>query len=187
MEQTDEMLVEKYLNGDLSAFEQIYLRYIKMINSFTRSYFICGGDEDDLRQEGTLGLLRAIKTFDRLKGTFGTYAYTCIKSNVINAVVSAEADKHKPLNNSVPILERELSPSVSFPPPPEESLINHESLDELIKAIGNLLSSKEQKVFNLYIKGWNYREIAKKLDQDPKSIDNALWRIKAKIKKYRGL
>ncbi|MGN0819962.1 MAG: sigma-70 family RNA polymerase sigma factor [Christensenellaceae bacterium] len=183
---TDEELVKKYKAGDESAFETLYYRYVKLVNSFSRSLFLTGGDEDDLKQEGMLGLVYAINTYDDSKGTFMTFAYLCIKSRMINAVKGDVADKHKPLNLAVSISDLDIEGDFISMITPESVVIRKESVKELMEKVKSNLSEFEIEVFCKYLEGLNYKEIAEKLQVSAKSCDNALQRIKEKCKKIRS-
>lgn len=182
---TDEQLVDLYRKGEVSAFEELYVRYNKVVRSFVRSYYLVGGDEDDLYQEAMLGFLSAVRTFESEKSKFSTFAITCIKNNVYNAINRSKADKHKALNSSVSILEVDGELERSKNLLPEDIVIGNESFSETVDGIRSVLSTCEKKVFDLYTEGLNYREIAGSLGVTPKRVDNALQRIKAKIKKFR--
>lgn len=183
---SDEDLVKKYKSGDESAFETLYYRYIRLVNSCSRSFFLKGGDEEDLKQEGMLGLVYAINTYEDSKGTFSTFAYMCIKSRIINAVKGGDADKHKPLNLAVSISDVDAEDDFISMVTPESIVIRRESLKELMEKVKDNLSDFEIEVFCKYLEGLNYREIAEKLNASAKSCDNALQRIKEKCKKIRS-
>ncbi len=180
---TDEELVERYKKGEAEAFEELYLRYNKLINAFARSYFLVGGDEDDIKQEAMLGLVGAIMTFDESKGKFGTFAYMCIKSRVLNAVNAALGEKHKSLNDAVPISNLEFE-AVEPNLLPENEVIISENMRELVDNIKSVLSDFEIAVFEKYfLQGQNYREIASSLNVSNKKVDNAIQRVKVKTRK----
>ncbi len=184
----DEKLVELYKSGEPLAFEEIYHRYSGMIKALSRTYFLIGGDSDDLQQEGFLGLLYAVNNYSKEKGSqFKSFAYTCVKSKMLNAVNKEKAEKFKALNDSVPLTSFEQTPSCGeiskFSP--ETFIIDNEDLNEIILKIKAQLSSLEEKVFELYLDGLSYVEIAKKLSKSEKSIDNALQRIKEKSRIIR--
>ncbi len=101
---TDKSLLQLIKQGDANAMEQLLERYKSMVNALARPYFIVGGDYEDLTQEGMIGLYRAINSYDVNEGaSFSTYAYTCIKSKIFDAIKTANRDKHKALNNYAPI------------------------------------------------------------------------------------
>lgn len=187
-EKTDEGLVLLHKNGDGFAFDELYSRYLTIIRSLARTYFLVGGDEEDLCQEGLIGLFSAVNAYDYQKvgsASFKTFAYKCIKSRILNAISLSHAEKHKALNDSVSIQEVVDSGTEGVISSPEEKIIGEETLQELIKEIKKQLSNFEVQVFNLYVEGVKYTEIAQKLNKSPKSVDNAIQRIKEKTKRLR--
>ncbi len=185
---TDEKLVALNKSGDGLAFDELYARYIVLIRSLARTYFLVDGDEEDLCQEGLIGLFSAVNAYDGEKegsSSFKTFAFKCIKSKILNAISSSHSKKQKALNDSVSIqdvVENEREGTVVSP---EDRAIDEETLNELISAIKQNLSNFEIQVFNLYVEGQKYTEIAKILNKSPKSVDNAIQRIKEKTKKVR--
>ena len=176
---TDEELVKLYKDGDEAAFEQLCERFKKLIVSFSRYYgFLCG-DTEDLIQEGFLGLMNAARRYDGTKenaSSFGTFAYLCIRSKMRNAAVgginNAQLAKNELSIEGIDIEDETVSP--------EEKLIEDETLKEKKEKILSRLSEFEKNVFELFLRGDNYVEIAEKLSVSPKSVDNALYRIKEK-------
>lgn len=181
------------------ASEVLFEKYRPLINATAnRLYYYCkntGLEINDLVQEGLLGLNMAITSFNENKETgFYTYAKKCIERKIISLVVSARRLKHKFLNESLSlenndesfqsyICEKNLEDN-SYNP--ESILLNTESAQELISEVNKHLTDFEVQVFELKINGFEYKEIAEILDKDTKSIDNALQRIKSKIRKIRG-
>ncbi len=185
---SDEELVVLSKNGDQSAFDELYSRYMTAIRITARAYFLVGGDEEDLCQEGLIGLFSAVNGYDKEKlssSSFKTYASKCIKSRIINAITRARAEKHRALNDSVSIQEVIENESEGFGYSPEDKVIGEEGLAELICDIKSKLSGFEASVFELYAEGEKYTEIAQKLGKSPKSVDNAIQRIKEKTKGLR--
>ncbi len=186
--QTDEKLVALHKKGDGLAFDELYARYLTVIRSLARTYFLVGGDEEDLCQEGLIGLFSAVNAYDGEKegsSSFKTFAYKCIKSRILNAISLSHADKHRALNDSVSIQEMTESDREGIILSPEDRVIGEETLNELTLAIKESLSNFEIQVFNLYVEGQKYTEIAKILNKSPKSVDNAIQRIKEKTKRLR--
>lgn len=180
---TDEQLVKAFTAGDEQSFEVLCHRYDRLIKSLSRTFVLLNGSEEDLWQEGFLGLLSACRAYDSSKtnaSSFTTYAYSCIKNKMLMAVKSQTTDKQKALSNYVPIDDNFQLSGVFLSP--EEAVIDNEYIAELKSKILSKLSSFEKKVFELYLEGYNYLEIAEKLDKSAKSIDNALHRIKEKSK-----
>lgn len=173
----------------------IFEKYRPLIaGAASRMFNYCknsGLELNDLIQEGMLGLNQALNSFDTTRDvTFYTYAKTCIERKIVSLVVSSRRLKHKILNESISIeiyndndefvnLDKLLSDSSTDP---ETIMFDNEQNNELIDKIKNQLTPFEQQVFELKINNFNYNEIAEILDKDSKSIDNALQRIKIKIK-----
>ncbi len=150
-----------------------------------------GLEINDLIQEGLIGLNTAIKSFDdQEEVSFYTYARTCIERKMISALVSARRQKHKILNESMSLevysdddefnIMESLTADNSYNP--ENIVVEYENEHTLLENIINSLTPFEQQVFELKLSGFKYREIADILDKDKKAIDNALNRIKSKIK-----
>ncbi len=187
---TDEELVIKAKAGDANAMNDILERHKSLVNKISRSYFLLGGDIEDIIQEGMIGLYKAIQGFEPNKSaSFKTFATTCIKHQIISLVKKASSQKNTILSNALPITEQNeddeeglleiILPSTL--PQPDDKVIERESLTELQEKIKKLLSPLEIKVLSLYLQGFSYQEIAKKGDISKKSIDNALSRIKYKL------
>jgi len=151
-----------------------------------------GVDINDLIQEGLLGLHAAINSYDENKDNiFYTYAKKCIERKMISLVVGAQRQKHRLLNESISLNDNFGSDSIELEDflgdnsyNPEYCFIEHEKEEELIKSFGKKLTSFEEEVFLLKISGLTYKEIASILDRDIKAVDNALQRIKIKLKAY---
>lgn len=185
---SDEQLVELNKYGDTLAFDQLYSRYIVAIKSLARTYYLVGGDEEDLSQEGLIGLFSAVNAYNTRRescSSFKTYAFRCIKSRMINAILGATCDKHKALNNSVSLIDIIEAEKEGIISSPEDKAIGEENLAELITKIRGVLSPFEIQVFDMYVDGAKYTEIATKLHKEPKSVDNAIQRIKEKTKRLR--
>jgi len=184
---TDEKLAELFNAGDETAFETLYKRYEGVIKGFARTFYFFGGDTEDLWQEGFFALYSATKTFDKQKAeqtstSFKTYAYSCIKFRMLNAVSAQSTDKRKALNSTVSI-DESVETIVEEGASPEDIIISYERKNEITESIKEKLSDFEKSVFDLYIEGYTYTEIAEMLGVTPKSVDNALQRIKDKCKK----
>lgn len=176
----DEQLVQMYKNGEVAAFDELYNRYKYIIKAASHSFYLVGGDNDDLLQEGFLGLLKAVNEFNG-KSSFKNFAYICIRSKMLTAIKSAHSIKNQPLNGYISIYGSSVELNKLFGNDPEEQLIKSENTGELIEKINKRLSKFEIIVFKGYLEGLSYTEIGARLGKDPKSIDNALQRIKKKI------
>ena len=189
-ELSDEELASLAQNNNEMAVNTLLKKYKSLVNQIARSYFLTGGDMEDIVQEGMIGLYKAIMHFKNTKSaSFKTFASTCIKNQVQSAVRVASSEKNKVLSSAIPIIDQlnsdeEDEKEIIFPsdlPSPDEKLIEKESLKEIMTKIKETLSSLELKVLSLYLKGYSYNEIAKISNLNKKSIDNALTRIKNKL------
>lgn len=194
----EEVLIQRAQAQDYDAMDALMQRYKGVVRKRARSLFIIGGDQDDLMQEGMIGLFKAIQDYDKSKeAVFSTFAELCISRQLYSAVKSSNRKKNIPLNTYVSIYspvyseqgeETEGSFMVDHSLEaaelsPEEILIDRENVCSLRCKIEECLSAMEKQVFDLYMEGMTYQEIAKHLDKEPKSIDNALQRIKSKVNK----
>ena len=186
-----EELIEKAQNGDENAIEKLLSNYKPLVNKIARSYFLTGGDIEDLVQEGMIGLYKAIKTFKKGKtASFMTYAGTCVKNQIQTAVRIASSEKNMVLSTALPIdskesfddEEEEIEIVLPSPlPKPDEKIENKENFAQITKQIVKSLSQLELKILISYLKGYNYSEIAQQNNISKKSVDNALSRIKNKL------
>lgn len=179
MKLTDEQLVLAYKQGQKDAFDEIYLRYKNAVLCYAHSVYCIGADIEDVVQEGTLGLVKAVEYYNG-KSSFKNFAFTCIKTNIIKAVKKMLSIKNLPLNNSLDIneCEKELK---KVGDNLEDKIIFKEKFDALLEKAKEDLSPFELKVLNLFTEGYSYVEIAQKLGRNPKTCDNALQRIKRKL------
>lgn len=189
---SDEALVKEFQMGSNRAFEELLERYREFIFQKTSNYYMAGGEKEDIVQLGMIGLFKAAVNYsDEKKASFKTYVSTCVENNIISGVTLANRNKHKPLNESMSYDIAELEDSEDFKNEhlltdnntsnPENMYIAKYSAIQLLKAINEQLSMYEQVVLGYCIKGLGYSEIAATLGKTPKSIDNALSRIKAKV------
>lgn len=188
----DEQVAELSAEGDKDAAEYLLAKYKNLVRARAKQYFMAGADRDDIMQEGMIGLFKAIRDFDPTKqASFRGFAEICIRRQIITAVKTASRRKHTPLNSyislSMPIYEDEsertlvdmLAERESVDP--EEMFLRREKAEAMEAEINQKLSGLEQTVLSLYLGGMNYQEIAVELGRTPKSIDNALQRIKRKL------
>lgn len=190
---SDEELIEKYHTGDERACDILLERYKNLVRKKAKAMFIAGGDSDDLIQEGMIGLYKAIRSYSEEKeASFMTFASMCINRQMCSAVSAANRKKHNPLNSYVsfyaPVTGEEGSETVisdilisEKEQNPEDIIIQQERADSIENKIYAQLSDFELQVIKCYMKGDGYVEIASKLGKTPKSIDNALQRIKTKV------
>ncbi|MEE1013800.1 MAG: RNA polymerase sporulation sigma factor SigH [Clostridia bacterium] len=191
-ELADEQVAELSAEGDKQATEYILSKYKNLVRARAKDYYLAGADREDLVQEGMIGLFKAIRDFDITKqASFRGFAEMCVKRQIITAVKTATRQKHLPLNSYVslskPVGEEESEHSLMDmladreSTDPEEMLLRREKTEALEAEIAQKLSGLEQSVLSLYLGGMNYQEIAVELGRPPKSIDNALQRIKRKL------
>lgn len=185
----DRKLQKLAAEGDRSAEEALAERYLRLVRMCARPLFLAGGDSEDLIQEGTFGLLSAIKNYDPEGGSsFNTFAEHCIRMRLLSAIKSASRYKHFPLNDGISLEQLSEDPGADlsalpqeFRCNPEELVLARESKEELYAAFSRCLSNFEIKVLDLYLEGLSYREIAERLCKSAKSIDNAVQRIRHKL------
>ncbi len=190
---SEDNLIKLAKNGDAQASEQLLNNYKQLVSSVARHYFLVGGDQDDLNQEGMIALYKAIGTYDESKHvSFSAYAKTLIEHNVINAIKSDSSLKNSMLNQSFTLNNQgfvsydDEDDGVMFLVPsnkqsPENLILSDEGTKDIAREIKKVLSDYELKVLKLYLKGLNYNDIAAAIDATPKSVDNALNRIKNKL------
>ncbi len=192
-EKSDEELVLLAKSGDASATEILVNRYRNFAKTCSKSYFLVGADREDVVQEGMIGLYKAILSFKADKEvSFKTFAMLCIKRQIISAVKMSTRQKHLPLNGYVSLSGDETrvdsdiisSQSAGDSSDPEKLVIEMETVADTHQQIDKVLSPFEAKVLMYHLNGVSYGKIAVYLDRDPKSIDNALQRIKHKVEKF---
>ena len=178
---TDEQLLISARGGDKFAESELLNKYSTLVKAVSAGFFINGATDEDLYQEGMVGLYSAIGSYDLSSGTnFSTYAYKCIRNAVLDAVKKSLGAKNAALNNFVPIVEI-AGESAIFDP--EDELIRREQRREFLQKISRLLSSFEFKATIMYLDGLTASEIAVALDKSAKSVSNALDRAKTKLQK----
>lgn len=192
---SDENLVLSAQEGNIEAEELLMRKYKETVRTKAKMYYMAGADEEDVVQEGMIGLLKAIRQFDADKeASFGTFAGICITRQIISAIRSADRHKHKPLNTSVslsnPLKEEngeitlEDTLRTNTAENPETLLVIKDIAYYILHNGDNILSDFEMEVLNEVLKGYDYDKIARKLGKNPKSIDNAMQRTKKKIVAY---
>jgi len=190
----DEELIDRLRGGEEAIMDYICDKYKNLVRSKAKSMYIIGGDSEDLIQEGMIGLFKAVRDYDSGRdASFYTFADLCISRQMYTAVQAAKRLKHSPLNTYVSlygsledgrednILLEAIADTAGINP--EEMVLDKERVDYLEQVIEAELSSFEKQVLELYMTGMSYTQIAKVLGRDVKSTDNALQRLKGKIKK----
>lgn len=188
---SDEEVVRHAQTGDTDAMDFLLCKYQKLVYIWTRPYFLQGAEDDDLLQEGMIGLFKAIRDFSPGASSFWSFAKLCITRNIISAIKGTTRQKHIPLNSYTslhkPIYDNEGDRTLmevitsNKMDDPESLVIDREKIAYTQKHIKETLSEFEYKVFRLYINGLSYKEMAEALNTHTKSIDNALCRIKHKL------
>lgn len=190
----DEEIVSIARRGDRLAQDYLLDKYKNYVRGKASTYFLIGADRDDIIQEGMIGLFKAIRDYNKDKlASFKSFAEICITRQIITAIKTATRQKHRPLNSYIslnkPIYEEEsdrtlldIIEGLSITDPMEVFIVN-ENIHSMEVSIFNSLSELEYEVLDSYVKGSSYQDIAKELQRDPKSVDNALQRIKKKLEK----
>jgi RNA polymerase sporulation-specific sigma factor len=194
----DLQLVLRARNGDMSARDEMIRRYTGFVRMKASSYFLAGGDAEDLLQEGLIGLCKAIRDFRHDKETsFRSFAELCVTRQIITAIKTATRFKHQALNNYVsfsntpagqdPDSDCTLGDALpgSHVDEPSVQVISTEELKSLVFCLGTGLSSLEADALRMYLEGSSYEDMADELGCDTKTIDNALQRVKRKIVVHR--
>jgi RNA polymerase sporulation-specific sigma factor len=193
VELDDHYLVALAKDGHADAYERIVKRYRGFVRLKASSYFLLGGDSEDLVQEGLLGLYKAVRDYrsDR-ESSFRNFAELCITRQIITAVKTASRNKHAPLNQYVSFGQTPAAPGDSettleelLPGPgkfePATQAIATEELRSLVACLSSVLSELESRVLSLYLDGYSYETIAERMECDTKTVDNALQRVKRKV------
>ena len=181
----DGRLTEMVKQGDGEAFAELTSRYLAMIRAKISPFRGGTLETDDLCQEGLLGLLRAAQTFDPGNGaSFRTYAGICVTNRVIMAYRAADGHRHDPMSNFVSLSGDDAPelPAEELAADPEASLDDREDFQAMCRRVEELLTPLEQRVLHLYLGGFSYREIARRLSVSEKSADNAMQRARFKLR-----
>ncbi len=188
-------IVKLAQNGDNEAITTIISEYKLIVKAKSRAFYLVGGEQEDLLQEGLIGVMNAIKNFDESKGIkFSTFANLCVTRQMITAIKMANRDKNNILNNAFSLNkishtvndeEYELLDIVvdNSTLSPEDIFISNEGVDGIMKTIDMTLSNFEKEVLTYYLDGESYIDIGLRFGKDKKAIDNALQRIRKKLDK----
>ena len=192
-ELADLQLVMRARNGDQKALDELIRRYTGFVRLKSSSYFLAGGDSEDLIQEGLIGLYKAVRDFSPELSSFRSFAELCVTRQIITAIKTATRFKHSPLNSYVSFShtpagqesEGDCTLGDALPGPsvddPSVCVISTEELQSLVFTLGTGLSELEADALRLYLEGSSYEDMAEELGCDTKTIDNALQRVKRKI------
>jgi RNA polymerase sporulation-specific sigma factor len=176
----DGYLIALAKQGDPTSYDRLVRRYYGFVRLKASSYFLAGGDSDDLIQEGLVGLYKAIRDYrsDR-ESSFRNFAELCITRQIITAVKTATRNKHTPLNQYVSFSSTPASASDGEPTLDE--VISSEELRSLVACLSTALSDLESRVLALYLDGYSYEQVGDRIGCDCKTVDNALQRVKRKV------
>ena len=192
-ELADLQLVMRARNGDQKALDELIRRYTGFVRLKASSYFLAGGDSEDLIQEGLIGLYKAVHDFSPELSSFRSFAELCVTRQIITAIKTATRFKHSPLNSYVSFShtpagqesDGDCTLGDALPGPsvddPSVCVISTEELQSLVFTLGSGLSRLEVDALKLYLEGESYEEMAERLGCDTKTIDNALQRVKRKV------
>ncbi|MCD8129902.1 MAG: sigma-70 family RNA polymerase sigma factor [Lachnospiraceae bacterium] len=191
-ELSDEALIEKYRAGDPQVADFLMNKYKNMVRSQAKDLYMPGADSEDLLQEGMIGLFKAVRDFRPEQGAaFSTFAYLCVSRQMLTAVRASAREKHEPLNNYISLTGQEDSSSPGGKEAilggedrvnPEQLLLEREDMEQLEAVLTQKLSAMEKEVLDLYVSGLSQREIAGRLGRKEKSVDNALRRVRTKLR-----
>lgn len=187
---SDEQLIKALHAGDKGIMDYILTKYKPLVLGKANAMYLIGGDTDDLIQEGMIGLFKAIRDYrDDKEASFFRFAELCVSRQIYSAVEASNRKKHIPLNTYVSFYSQNneegktLAETLSdVMDNPEQLVIAQESVQAFWNDVKGRLSVMERQVFDAYLSGLNYRQIAEKMGKSPKAIDNALSRIKSKIR-----
>ena len=192
-ELADLQLVMRARNGDQRSLDELIRRYAGFVRLKASSYFLAGGDAEDLIQEGLIGLYKAVRDFSPEKSSFRSFAELCVTRQIITAIKTATRYKHAPLNSYVSFShtpagqesDGDCTLGDALPGPsvddPSVCVISTEELQSLVFTLGSGLSKLEADALKLYLEGESYETMAERLGCDTKTIDNALQRVKRKV------
>ena len=188
---TDEQLLCDYKNGNQEIMDYLMVKYKSMVRKKARAMYLLGGENEDLIQEGMIGLFKAVQDYDvDQEASFFSFARLCVTRQLYSAIEASNRKKHSPLNSYISLYEREDGEGSlidtmesEHETNPEELLVSQEHAKSLEERLEKDLSELERRVLYLHLMGTDYKTIAKLLDRSPKTIDNALQRIKGKMQK----
>lgn len=193
---TDEQLIDRFRSGDTEVMDYLMVKYKYMVRQKARAMYLMGGETEDLIQEGMIGLIKAVRDYDDSQGsTFSSFAELCVSRQMYTAIEASKRKKHIPLNSYVSLYEESEYPEDGKSLPlidmiepevendPETLYFGKEYTEEFGEQLKQNLSTLENNVLYLHLMGTDYKKIAELLDKSPKTIDNALQRIRAKAGK----
>ena len=189
----DETMIKWIRGGDSKAMDDLLRKYTSTVKKEARKMYLIGADEEDLIQEGMIGLFQAIRDFEEGQGnSFSSFAFMCIRRQMYTAITASNRKKHQPLNSYISFdepafleePEKTLEDTISADEKntnPEQIVLDKEQADMIESVIVERLSSYEKKVLHLFLEGYSYDHIAQQLHKSRKSVDNAIQRIRRKF------
>ena len=196
---TDEQLMEELRAGNREITDYIMVKYKSMVRKKARAMYLLGGENEDLIQEGMIGLIKAVRDYDSSQGaSFASFAELCVSRQMYSAIETSRRKKHLPLNTYISLYEesevekdgRTMQLIDTIEPEqetdPEAPYFGNQYTEAFIQQLKGNLSALENHVLYLHLMGTDYKKIAELLDKSPKSIDNALQRIRNKAEKMLG-
>ena len=197
---TDEQLIVALRNGESEITDYIMEKYKHLVRKRAKAMFLIGGENDDLIQEGMIGLFKAVRDYDIKQGvSFESFARLCISRQIYSAIEASKRKKHMPLNSYISLYEagetnqeEKSAPLIESIEPikennPETLLLDKEYMELIEARLEEKLSDLEGRVLYLHLLGMDYQKIARFIDKSPKAVDNALQRIKAKVQEIAEL
>ena len=181
----DEELISRLRQGESEIEDYLMEKYKNLARARARAMYLIGGETDDLIQEGMIGLFKAIRDYDEAKeASFQTFARLCIERQLYRTIEASNRLKNHPLNSYVSLSDEASEEDLrqNWEESPEAIILDREHTGDMIKKIRHVCSPFENHVLELYMRGYDYRKIAEMMDKTPKSIDNALQRIRTKVK-----
>nr|WP_207750360.1 sigma-70 family RNA polymerase sigma factor [Mordavella massiliensis] len=190
---TDEQLIRQLRAGEEDITDYLMEKYKGMVRKEAKAMYLLGGENDDLIQEGMIGLFKAVRDYDAAQeASFGTFARLCVTRQLYSAIEASRRKKHSPLNSYVSFYEKEDregggslldTMEAGCESDPEQAFLSKDNARRMEEELEESLSSLEKRVLYLHLRGTDYRTIASLLDRSPKTVDNAIQRIRAKAEK----
>lgn len=189
-EMKDDEIIGCIRQGDAEAMDFLLERYKGLVKKKANALYLIGGEKEDIIQEGMIGLYKAVRDYNSEKeAAFSTFAELCVTRQIYTAISASNKKRNQPLNNYISFEQQseelaDIARNGYVTGNPEEAVIGRENAKQLKEFIDKELSSLEKKVIGFYLEGYSYMQIAEMLEKKPKSIDNAIQRIRSKLKKY---
>lgn len=190
---TDEQLIRMLRNGDCAIIDFLMEKYKGLVRKEAKAMYLLGGENDDLIQEGMIGLFKAVQDYDINQDTsFYSFARLCVTRQLYSAIESSKRKKHSPLNSYISLYDRESTEEginlldtieADGDSNPEQAFVSRDNARRFEEKLEKCLSDLERRVLYLHLLGTDYRTIARLLDKSPKTVDNAIQRIKMKAQK----